>query len=176
LFIGTLGYYPNEDGIVYFCTEVLPLIREGSPRGVRVLIVGPGASLAIQDLARAPDVRLIGPLPDVSTAYRETDAVIVPIRAGGGTRIKVLEAFSCRRPVVATTLGLEGIAAQPGKHFLSGDTPTELADQCLRLVGNPRLAERLAANAYQLFRDAYTIEAASNCLSACAGNNENSPG
>jgi glycosyltransferase involved in cell wall biosynthesis len=170
LFVGTLGYYPNEEGIVYFCTRVLPLIRQASPRDVRVLVVGPGASPAIQDVAHARDVSLIGPVPDVRTVYRDADAVIVPIRAGGGTRIKVLEAFSYRRPVVATTLGVEGIAAQSGEHFLRGDTPAELADACLRLLVSPPLAERLADNAYVLFRHAYTIEAASNCLAVCAGN------
>jgi len=175
LFIGTLGYYPNEEGIIYFCTQVLPLIRQAaSPRDVRVLIVGPGASPAIQDLARARDVSLIGAVPDVRAVYRESNAVIVPIRAGGGTRVKVLEAFSYRRPVAATTVGVEGIAARPGEHFLQGDTSTELADQCLRLIYSPPLAERLADNAYDLFRDAYTIEAASDCLAACAGRATNS--
>jgi glycosyltransferase involved in cell wall biosynthesis len=173
LFVGTLGYYPNEEGIVYFCTQVLPRIREASPREIRVLIVGSGASHAIQEVARAPDVNLIGPVPDVRTVYRETDAVIVPIRAGGGTRIKVLEAFSYRRPVVATTLGVEGIAAQPDEHFLRGDTPTEMAAECLRLLASPPLARRLANSAYELFRESYSIEAASNCLAACAGNAEN---
>jgi len=175
LFIGTLGYYPNEEGIIYFCTQVLPLIRQAaSPRDVRVLIVGPGASPAIQDLARARDVSLIGAVPDVRAVYGESNAVIVPIRAGGGTRVKVLEAFSYRRPVAATTVGVEGIAARPGEHFLQGDTSTELADQCLRLIYSPPLAERLADNAYDLFRDAYTIEAASDCLAACAGSATNS--
>jgi glycosyltransferase involved in cell wall biosynthesis len=174
LFVGTLGYYPNEEGIVYFCTQVLPLIRQASQRDVRVLVVGPGASPAIQGVARARDVTLIGPVPEVRTLYREADAVVVPIRAGGGTRIKVLEAFSYRRPVVATTLGVEGIAAQPGEHFLRGDTPTELADACLCLLTSPPLAERLADNAYALFCHAYTIEAASDCLAVCAGNAETS--
>ena len=175
LFIGTLGYFPNEDGIVYFCTQVLPLLRQAASRDIRVIIVGPGASPAIRQLASAPDVSLLGPVPDVTTVYGEADAVIVPIRAGGGTRIKVLEAFSYRRPVVATSVGAEGIAAQPGEHFLRGDTPTELAEQCARLLASPLLAERIADNAYELFRRSYTIEAASSCLAACAGNAQSPP-
>jgi glycosyltransferase involved in cell wall biosynthesis len=169
LFIGTLGYYPNEDGILYFCTQVLPLIRRARPRDVRVLIVGPGASPAVGQLARAPDVSVVGPVPDVTAAYREADAAIVPIRAGGGTRIKVLEAFAYRRPVVATSIGVEGIAAQPDRHFLRGDTPSELAEECLRILASQPLAERLADDAYALFRRAYTIEAAARGLASCIG-------
>jgi len=82
LFIGTLGYYPNEEGIIYFCTPVFPLIRQAArPRDIRVLVVGPGASRAIQEVARAPDVTLMGAVPDVRAPYRESNAVMVPIRA-----------------------------------------------------------------------------------------------
>jgi glycosyltransferase involved in cell wall biosynthesis len=167
LFIGTLGYYPNEDAIVYFCTQVLPLIRERAPREVRVIIAGSGATPALQQLVGTPGVELIGPVPDVATAYREAHAVVVPIRAGGGTRIKVLEAFSYRRPVIATSVGIEGIAAEPDQHYLRGDTPRELADQCLRLLDDPGLAERLADAAHALFTREYTIQAAADRLTGC---------
>lgn len=169
LFIGTLGYYPNEDAVNFFCTEVLPLIRRATDQKVRVTIVGAGATPAVRRLAEAPDVLLIGAVPDVATAYREADAVVVPIRAGGGTRIKVLEAFSYRRPVVSTSVGIEGIAARPEEHFLLGDTPAELADQCARLMANPSLAVRLAEAGHALFSSAYTIEAAAQRLASCIG-------
>ena len=169
LFIGTLGYYPNEDGICFFCNEVLPLIRPAAGRDVRVMIVGSGTTPAVRRLAEDPDIRLVGAVHDVATAYREADVVVVPIRAGGGTRIKVLEAFSYLRPVVATSVGIEGIAARPGEHFLLGDTPAELAEQCLRLMASPSLAERVARAGHALFSSAYTVDAVARSLASCMG-------
>ena len=158
LFVGTLGYYPNQEGIVYFCAEVLPRLRHAAPQPFRLLIVGSGAPPAIRHLAALPEVRLVGAVPHVAPWYREADAVVVPIRAGGGTRIKVLEAFSFRRPVVSTSIGLEGIAARDGEHVLVGDTPAALAEQCARLMADPRLGEGLAARAFALFLHAYTTD------------------
>jgi glycosyltransferase involved in cell wall biosynthesis len=167
LFVGTLGYYPNEDAARFFCTEVLPLIRRAIDRDVQFMIVGSGATPAVRQLAASPDIRLVGPVPDVAPAYREANAVVVPIRAGGGTRIKVLEAFSYRRPVVATSIGVEGIAARPDVHFLLGNTAAELADQCVRLMRSSSLAERLIEAAHALFCRAYTVEAAALNLISC---------
>jgi polysaccharide biosynthesis protein PslH len=159
LFVGTLGYYPNEDGIVRFCTEVLPRLRRAAPRAFRLVVVGSGVTPAVEQLDGLPEVRVVGAVPNVAPWYREADAIVVPVRAGGGTRIKVLEAFSYRRPVVATSIGIEGIDVQADEHVLVGDTPTELAEHCLRLMIDPRLGKRLADRAFSLFRRAYTTEA-----------------
>jgi glycosyltransferase involved in cell wall biosynthesis len=167
LFVGTLGYYPNEDAILHFCAEVLPLIRQATQQDVRVTIVGTGATPAIRRLADLPEVRLIGAVPDVAPWYREADAVIVPVRAGGGTRIKVLEAFSYERPVVSTSIGIEGIAARAEEHVLVGDTAPALAAQCLRLMAGAPLAERLTRNATALFVRAYTLDAVARRFAQC---------
>jgi len=166
LFVGTLGYYPNEDAIVYFCTEVMPLIQRFTQQQIEVAIVGGGATPVIRRMADLSAVRLIGPVPDVAPWYAEADAVIVPLRAGGGTRIKVLEAFRYARPVVSTSLGVEGIAAQPEEHVLVGDTPIALARQCLRLMADPALAERLTRCASALFQRAYSMDAVAARFSA----------
>jgi polysaccharide biosynthesis protein PslH len=158
LFVGTLGYYPNEDAVRFFCGEVVPLIRRGSPRAFSVTIVGSGVADAPRPISGVPEARLVGIVPDVAPWYRDADAVVVPIRAGGGTRIKVLEAFSYRRAVVSTAIGIEGIDARDGEHVLVGDTPAAFAERCLRLMDDPALAERLTAHAYALFREAYTTE------------------
>lgn len=168
LFVGTLGYYPNEDAVRYFCAEVLPLIRSASRQELRVLIVGSGASAATRRLANLPGVKLVGPVSDVAPYYAQADAAIIPVRAGGGTRIKVLEAFRHECPVVSTRAGVAGIAARNGEHVLLGDTPAALADQCLRLMSDPALADRLAHRAAELFRRSYTIEAAARYLDACS--------
>jgi glycosyltransferase involved in cell wall biosynthesis len=159
LFVGTLGYYPNQDALQYFGFRVWPLIRREACMEVDLNVVGVGAAGVVTALGRLPCVQVIGEVADVEPYYQRAHAVIVPVRAGGGTRIKVLEAFGYRRPVVSTSLGIEGIEARDEEHVLLGDTPEEFARQCLRLMDEPDLRERLASNAFSLFKRAYTPEA-----------------
>jgi glycosyltransferase involved in cell wall biosynthesis len=159
LFVGTLGYYPNEDAVAYFCTRVLPLIRQIANCPVEVTVAGFGASKRLRDAARNAGVQLVGLVPDLAPSYHGADTVIVPIRAGGGTRIKILEAFAHGCPVVASTIGAEGIDALPEQHLLIADTPEAFADCCLRLRQDRSLRERLIANALALVRRAHTPEA-----------------
>jgi glycosyltransferase involved in cell wall biosynthesis len=159
LFVGTLGYYPNEDAVAYFGARVLPLIRQSANCPVEVRVAGHGASTRLRAVAREAGVELVGLVPDLAPTYHAADVVIVPIRAGGGTRIKILEAFAHGRPVVASTLGAEGIDALPEQHLLIADTSDGFADCCLRLSQDESLRERLIANALALVRRAYTPEA-----------------
>jgi len=169
LFVGTLGYYPNEDAAIYFCREVLPLVRAQARRPFHCVIVGTGAKEAVIALGQLPEVEVAGAVPDLAPWYREADAVVVPIRAGGGTRIKILEAFSYRRPVVATSVGIEGIDADDGVHVLIADTPADLADRCLALMDDQDLRDRLTSNALSLLERAYTIEAVTRQFLASSG-------
>jgi glycosyltransferase involved in cell wall biosynthesis len=159
LFVGTLGYFPNEDAIVAFCREALPSLRRMATGPVRVEIVGIGATPAVRALAAIPEVEVVGALDDVAEAYRRAHAAIVPIRAGGGTRIKILEAFAYRRPVVTTSIGIEGIAARHEEHVLIADAPSDFARQCARLIASPGLCERLAREAGALFEAEFSLEA-----------------
>jgi glycosyltransferase involved in cell wall biosynthesis len=156
LFVGTLGYYPNEDAALFLCTEVLPRLRARARRPFRVHIVGPHPPRRVRALAAHPEVRVIGPVADIAAAYRDADVAVVPVRAGGGTRIKVLEAFSYRRPVVATTSGAEGIDALPETHFLHADTPEGFAARCLRLMEDASVGRALAERAFDLVRTRYS--------------------
>ena len=156
LFVGTLGYYPNEDGAIYFCAEILPRLQAAAGRPVRLLIVGSNPSARLHALARDHEVTVTGTVPDLTRYYAVADAVVVPLRAGGGTRIKVLEAFGHRRPVVSTTVGAQGIEATPGLDLLIGDTPRAFADQCARLMRAPDLGKALAARAFQFVKAHHT--------------------
>jgi glycosyltransferase involved in cell wall biosynthesis len=167
LFVGTLGYYPNEDALRYFCTRVLPLIRRDARIEVDVNVVGAGSPDGVAMLARLPRVMLVGEVPEVEPYYYRAHAVVVPVRGGGGTRIKVLEAFGYRRPVVSTSIGIEGIEARNEEHVLLADTPEEFARQCLRLMDEPVLRERLASNAFALVTRAYTPEAVARTAASC---------
>jgi len=135
---------------------VVPLIRHEAEVPFLVRIAGSGLSKALAPLAAIPEVRLVGRVPHVSVEYAEADAVIVPIRGGGGTRIKVLEAFAHRRPVISTTIGAQGIDATPGEHYLQADTAAAFALECLRLMRNAELRASLAGSAQALVMTRYT--------------------
>jgi glycosyltransferase involved in cell wall biosynthesis len=159
LFVGTLNYPPNEDAALVLCRDVLPLLREraGARREVRLVIAGALPSAPVRALAEAPGVVVAADVPDLAPLYDAADVVLAPLRAGGGTRIKILEAFAHRRPVVATTVGAEGIDARHGEHLLIADSPPALADACLRLMERPDEAADMTARALDLVRSAYAI-------------------
>lgn len=159
LFVGTLGYYPNEDAVQYFGSEILPHIRRLTRSDFAVKIVGSGAGPRLRRIAVDYGMQLIGEVPDIAPWYQKSSAVVVPVRAGGGTRIKVLEAFSHRRAVVSTSTGMEGIDADDDVHVLIADTPEVFAERCVRLMADRVLRDRLAENAFSLFRHSYSAEA-----------------
>lgn len=159
LFIGTLGYYPNHDAVLWFCSTILPLIARSAPMPFALDIAGSGASEHLKAAAEASGAHLLGQIPDLQPAYDAAHAVIAPVRAGGGTRIKILEAFSYGRPVVATPLGIEGIEAAPEEHALVCESPEAFAAGCIRLMTDWELGERLARNARSLWSRLYSYEA-----------------
>jgi glycosyltransferase involved in cell wall biosynthesis len=157
-FIGTLGYLPNRDAVSYFCKEILPIIRGKSQIPFQVLIAGTGLPNSLKkELKHIPECTLPGGVDDVDAFYGNVDAVIVPIRTGGGTRIKILEAFAHNRPVVATAIGIEGIEAVPDTHFLLGDSAEDFAAQCVEIMGNKELGSRLVENALTLVKREYGL-------------------
>ena len=125
LFVGSFYYYPNEDAILYFCERILPIIRQ-AVRCV-VSVTGGGMSRKLKRrLIRIPEVRITGFLSNLTQIYSRADAVIAPVRAGGGTRIKILEAFSYQTPVITTSAGIYGIDAQDQDHCLIADSPEKI--------------------------------------------------
>lgn len=168
LFVGTLGYAPNADAIRYFCTDILPRIQAGAARPVTLRIVGAGAATAFRRLEAQAGVEVIGEVDDVAPWYRDAHLAVVPLRAGGGTRIKVLEAFSRWRPVVSTPIGVEGIAVEDGAHAMIAGDPAAFATAVLRLLHDPELAERMTREAYALFSRAYSSDAAASVIARLA--------
>lgn len=168
LFAGTLGYYPNEDAVLYLCREIVPRLRQRTIRNFEIRIVGSGATARIYEAVRKAGLTLLGPVPDIQPSYQRASAVIVPLRAGGGTRIKILEAWSYRRPVVTTTIGIEGIPASDGEHALMADTPDGFSECCVRLMEIPELASRLAANAYALLSHDFSPDAIERAIAGQA--------
>lgn len=158
VFIGNLDYAPNEDAVLYLCREILPRLRAASGRPVTASVAGAGASAALVATTAAADVHLLGPVDDLGPLYAEADMAVVPLRAGGGTRIKILEAFASQTPVVATPLAIEGIAAKGGVHALIVDGPDEFVHACLALAEDPERARGMAARALRLVDDLYRAD------------------
>lgn len=147
LFVGTFGYFPNLDAALFLCREVLPALRRKADREIVLELAGSGCSGPLIEAARAGGAILHGYVDDLAPLYRTADVAIVPVRAGGGTRIKILEAFAYGVPVVATRLGAEGIDAVDGEHLLQADDPEGLAENCLRVKQHPELAAALSRRA-----------------------------
>jgi glycosyltransferase involved in cell wall biosynthesis len=154
LFVGLLSYPPNADGITFFCTKVLPILRRSAGSSFRTLIVGrePGA---IMRLNKLDGVEVIGDAQDISPYYAQADVAIVPLRAGGGTRIKILEAFSQNVPVIATSIGAEGLEVTPNTNILIADNADDFAHQCYRLWKDPLLRRRIGSAGHDLWRTRY---------------------
>lgn len=155
LFLGTMTYHPNEDAALYFCNEILPLIRHELDEGITLDIVGKAPSQRVLGLAEAGHVAVIGGVPAVEPYYAAADFVVVPIRYGGGTRIKILEALALGRPVVSTTIGAEGLDLRDGTDILLADTPTAFARHCVALARDAQLRSRLAESGRARFMALY---------------------
>jgi glycosyltransferase involved in cell wall biosynthesis len=165
LFVGTLGYYPNQDAVRWFCAEIFPLIREALRGCARLDVVGAGDARVLASLA-SEDIRIAGPAVDLRPWYERAHCVVTPVRAGGGTRIKILEAFSYRRPVVTTGIGMEGIEAVPNQDLFVADEPAEFAAHCVRIASDPQIAVRLASSALNALRVFYSREILLRALTA----------
>ena len=135
MFQGLLTYPANIDAARWLVTEVGPALRERVP-DVEIRLVGP-APPSLDELDDPPRVTVTGRVPDMAAELARADLVVVPIRYGSGTRLKILEAFAYGTPVVATALGIEGIAAEDGTHALVADDAEAIADACRTLATDP---------------------------------------
>ena len=172
LFVGNLSYFPNIDAVRHFVAEVLPRLSLPTPARITFRVVGSAPPPTITALARTDHseggsgVEVIADVADVAPHYRWADLVVVPIRAGSGTRIKLLEAFSYRVPVVSTPLGAAGLDAEHGKHLLRASSPTEFADACNQLLRDRVRSDALATQAFRLVCDRYTRAAGVSSIRA----------
>ncbi len=149
LFPGTLRYPPNADAARYLVDEVGPAVRALVP-DARIRLVG-RTTPEVSALDDPPRVTVVGQVPDIDPELAGADVVVVPVRFGSGTRLKIVEAFAHRIPVVSTALGAEGLEATDDQDLLIADRPSEMASACARLLTDPALRARLADSAHRLF-------------------------
>jgi glycosyltransferase involved in cell wall biosynthesis len=164
VFVGSLDWAPNIDGIDWFQREVLPLILQRKP-DCSVAIVGRKPPRAIQELStRYPGIQVTGTVPDVRPWLWGSKVSIVPLRVGGGTRLKIFEAMAAGIPVVSTTIGAEGLGARDGDTIRIADTPESFAGACIALLDSAAERERLRDRALQMVTEQYSWEAVASAF------------
>jgi sugar transferase (PEP-CTERM/EpsH1 system associated) len=133
VFTGSMDWLPNEDAMVFFVREVLSLIRAEEP-DVTLSIVGRAPTPAVRKLAREPGVHVTGAVDDVRPYVDEAAVYVVPLRIGGGTRLKIFEAMAMGKAVVSTTVGAEGLPVVDGTHMMLADDPRSFARETVALI------------------------------------------
>jgi glycosyltransferase involved in cell wall biosynthesis len=161
VFLGSMDWMPNIDGVQWFVNEILPLIRNKRPE-CSLAIVGRSPDAEIQRLAQK-DLRICvtGTVPDVRPYLWGSAVSIVPLRIGGGTRLKIYEAMAANVPVVSTTVGAEGLDVCNGENIHIADSPAQFADYCLALLEDGDRRNRMAQAAFEMISSRYSWDVVS---------------
>ena len=154
VFTGSMNWYPNEDGVLHFVDEMLPLIRREEP-GATLTVVGRDPSPRLRQAAAPAGVRVTGGVDDIRPYVAEGAVYVVPLRVGGGTRLKIFEALAMGKAVVSTTVGAEGLSLVPGEHLLVADDPVSFARAVVSLLRDPARRRALGAAGRRLVEQRY---------------------
>ena len=157
VFVGSMDWMPNVDGMRWFLAHVFPLIRKQKP-DCRLAVVGRNPPQELLDAAKDPSITITGTVPDVRPFLWQSALSIVPLRVGGGTRLKIFEAMAAGTPVVSTTIGAEGLPVSHGKTIRIGDSAQQFATECLNLLAEPQSRRKMAQQATELVVQNYSWE------------------
>jgi len=161
--IGNCTFTPNEDGVKWFVRDVWPMIKRELPRA-QLRLVGRGSEGYLAKLG--PDITGLGWLENPGSEISSWSAMIVPIKVGAGTRVKVAEGFARRCPVVATTIGAFGYDVENGRELLLADRADDFASACIKLLRNPELGEALSDRAHKRFLERWTWDSFESTVGA----------
>ncbi len=153
VFTGMMGYVPNNDGICYFIDHVLPLVRQKIP-DIKLYVVGKNPPASVRKRA-SDNIIVTGFVDDVRPYVHRSSVYVVPLRMGGGTRLKVLEALAMKKPVVTTSIGCEGIEVVNNEHLLIADKAKDFAESVIKLLKDKKEVKRLSDNGYELIDKKY---------------------
>ena len=154
VFTGSMDWLPNEDGMQYFVREILPRIRQVEPQ-TTLSIIGRAPTPAVKRLAELPGIEVTGRVDDVRPHIADGSVYIVPLRIGGGTRLKIFEAMSMAKAVVSTTVGAEGLPVTHGHDIVIADEPARFAQTVVHLIRDAELRGRIETEARRLVVDRY---------------------
>jgi glycosyltransferase involved in cell wall biosynthesis len=158
LFLGSMDWMPNVDAVCWFAAEVLPLIRRRRPN-CTLSIAGRRPTAEIRKLAEDDSrIHVTGTVPDVRPYLWGAAVAIVPLRIGGGTRLKIYEAMAAQIPVVSTSIGAEGLDVRDGETIAMADDPRQFADACLALLDDAGLRNKIARAAWEMVSACYSWE------------------
>jgi len=155
VFTGSMDWYPNEEAVLYFMEYVLPQIRHEEPDAT-LTVVGRNPSGRLRAAADQAGVRVTGTVEDVRPYLKEAAVFVVPLRVGGGTRLKIFEALAMGKAVVSTTVGAEGLPLVSGEHFLQADGPDAFAQATLSLLRDPARRRAMGRAGRKLVEDRYS--------------------
>jgi len=158
IFAGSLDWYPNDDAVIYFIKDIWPIIKKRY-QTVTFTIIGRNPSNRVRKLVEKDAfLRLTGFVDDVRPFFNEAEVYVCPIRDGGGTKLKLLDAMAMGKAIVTTRVGAEGLDVENERHVVIADDPKNFALQISRLFENPSFGEYLGKNARQLVEDKYSWE------------------
>ena len=163
VFVGAMHRDVNVDAMLYFCREILPLIRN-QWSNIRLSIVGNKPPPEILNLRKDPNIEITGFVPALEPYYATATIFVAPLRIGGGIIVKILNAMAAGCPVVTTSIGNEGIGARPGVHLLTADEPAAFAQAVLMLLRDEKERLRLAENARAFVEPRFNITTTSGVL------------
>lgn len=165
---GSMGFFANRDSVLYFHREIWPTVKREHP-DARLTVVGSEAFRSLPELLGVEGVELIEPESEIASALESAAVVAVPLRAGAGTRIKVLEALALGKAVVSTSIGCEGLDTVNGRDVLLADTPGDFARLVVQLLRDSDRRYRLGASGRKLVESTYGWERAADIFEAFCG-------
>lgn len=155
VFTGSLDWYPNEDAVVHFVDAILPRVRAHVP-AARFVVVGRSPSAKLRQAAEAVGATVTGTVDDVRPYVAEATVCVVPLRIGGGTRLKIFEALAMAKPVVSTTIGAEGLPVVSGEHLVLADGADDFAHAVVALLRDSERRRRLAEAGRALVQERFS--------------------
>jgi glycosyltransferase involved in cell wall biosynthesis len=164
VFVGSMDWLPNVDGVLYFVREILPLIRRHRPETTLAIVGRTPPPKVSQLAAQDPAIQVTGTVPDIRPYLWSSAVSIVPLRIGGGTRLKIYEAMAARIPVVSTTIGAEGLSVNPPQDIRIADSPEHFASHCLELLGSPEIRARVSQAAWEMVNSHFSWEHVARCF------------
>ena len=164
LFVGSLDYGPNQDAFRWICREIKADVHRVCGSDVAFRIVGRRPFAGAAEMAQQSGIELFTDVPDLVEHYLWADVVIVPVRSGGGTRIKILEALSFGVPVISTTLGAEGLELLDGEEYLVADSSAGFAQSVTMMFQNPDLGRKLSDNGFAKVLSRYSYQSSEKLI------------